>query len=169
MDIFKEHKVICATQVCKGEANTWWKAAKKILGANGHKPIWKEFVKAFEQEYFLPCYKRMKETECLNLRQGTMTLQEYAKKFDECAKFAGNYVDTKEKRARQFEEGLKEDIRVLVKTFQLITYAEVLKKAQIVEFDKRKEKAPIGKFLGKDLWRGRVVLSYPNSEPTRMV
>ncbi|KAJ4980400.1 hypothetical protein NE237_031237 [Protea cynaroides] len=73
MDISEEHKVICAAQVCKGEA----------------------------------------------------------------------------KRARQFEEGLREDIRILVKTFQLKTYAEVLEKAQIIECDKRKEGVATGKFLGK--------------------
>ncbi|KAJ4977655.1 hypothetical protein NE237_008435 [Protea cynaroides] len=153
MDISEEHKVICAAQVCKGEVHTWWKATKHILGANGHKPIWSEFTKAFEQKYFPPCYKRMKQIEFLNLRQGTMTLQEYVMKFSECARFVDEYGDTEAKKARQFEEGLREDIRILVKTFQLPTYAEVLEKAQIIECDKWKEGAATRIFWAKGLWR----------------
>ncbi|KAJ4973111.1 hypothetical protein NE237_006285 [Protea cynaroides] len=42
------------------------------------------------------------------------------------------------------QKGLREDIKTLVKTFQLPTYAKVLEKAQIIEVDKMKEGTTTG-------------------------
>ncbi|KAJ4981591.1 hypothetical protein NE237_032428 [Protea cynaroides] len=57
-------------------------------------------------------------------------------------------VDIDEKRARQFEEGLRDEIEGSIIGFQIPTNAEVLKKAQIFESCSR-GKAPLGKELGK--------------------
>jgi len=68
------------------------------------------------------------------LKQGSVTLVEYERKFDELSRFAPELVDTEQKRARRFEQGLRDDLRQVVVTFELGTYHEVLAKAQLANF-----------------------------------
>ncbi|XP_074359785.1 uncharacterized protein LOC141699877 [Apium graveolens] len=62
-----------------------------------------------------------------------MTVGEYEKKFAELARFVGDYVDTDEKRAKRFQQGLNPWLRSRVAAFELATYAEVVQKAMVIE------------------------------------
>ncbi|XP_074342544.1 uncharacterized protein LOC141680138 [Apium graveolens] len=58
-----------------------------------------------------------------------MTVGEYEKKFIELVRFVGDYVDTDEKGAKRFQQGLKPWLRSRVAAFKLTTYAKVVQKA----------------------------------------
>ena len=60
-------------------------------------------------------------------------MTEYEAKFTELARFVPEYVDTDEKRAKRFQQGLNPCIRSKVALFELNTYATVVQKALIGE------------------------------------
>ena len=59
-------------------------------------------------KYFLEIAKAQ---EFLELKQGVMTVMDYATRFTELARFANDYVAIDMAKARRFENGLKLSIR----------------------------------------------------------
>ncbi|XP_074327376.1 uncharacterized protein LOC141665296 [Apium graveolens] len=73
------------------------------------------------------------ELKFFDLKQEGMTVGEYEKKFTELARFVGDYVDTDEKRAERFQQGLKPWLRSRVAAFELATNAEMVQKVMVIE------------------------------------
>ena len=70
----------------KGEASHWWKANK---GRAGEGVItWERFKELFCENYFPESVKNRMEIKFLELKQGNMSVAEYAAKFNELARFA---------------------------------------------------------------------------------
>ncbi|XP_052209183.1 uncharacterized protein LOC127812703 [Diospyros lotus] len=118
---------------------------------------------------------RKKEAEFLMLKQGSLTLIEYERKFDELSRFTPALVDTEQKRARRFEQGLRDDLRQAVVTFELGTYHEVLAKAQLANFressssnSKLSQSGPLEKRKWEDKGKGKQDYSKKNKggDPT---
>ena len=61
----------------------------------------------FFENYFPESMKNKMEIKFLELKQGNMSVEEYAAKFNELARFATHQVDTEARKARRFEQGLK--------------------------------------------------------------
>ena len=60
-------------------------------------------------------------------------MAEYEAKFTELSRFVPEFVNTEEKRARRFQQGLKQWIPNRIAIFELTDYAMVVQKASIVE------------------------------------
>ncbi|XP_058198410.1 uncharacterized protein LOC131313933 [Rhododendron vialii] len=73
-----------------------------------------------------------KEQEFLNLKQGTLTVTQYAAKFEELSRYALTSIPTEDKKARRFEWGLTTARRAVVAQ-AFTTYAEVVKCALRLE------------------------------------
>ena len=58
-------------------------------------------------KYFLDTARHEKDQEFLELKQGMMTVMDYAARFTELARFADDYVATDMAKVRRFENGLK--------------------------------------------------------------
>ncbi|KAL8120801.1 hypothetical protein AgCh_017835 [Apium graveolens] len=65
--------------------------------------------------------------------KGDLTVAEYEAKFTELARFVPDQVDTDEKKARRFEQGLKFWILNRVAMFELTSYVAVVQKAMVIE------------------------------------
>jgi len=48
------------------------------------------------------------------LKQGEMSMMEYAVKFNELSRFAPNHVATEEMRMNRFKQGLKREIKQII-------------------------------------------------------
>ncbi|XP_074337678.1 uncharacterized protein LOC141674877 [Apium graveolens] len=119
-------KVEYATYFLKGESNYWWETAKALEAA---KIInWDRFKRMFSDKYFPRYMQTQMEMKFLELKQNNMTVGEYEKKFIVLSRFMGDYVDSEEKRAKRFQQGLKPWLRSRVAAFELTTYAEVVQK-----------------------------------------
>ncbi|XP_074351529.1 uncharacterized protein LOC141690647 [Apium graveolens] len=104
-----DQKTYFAGYFLKGEANYWWES-KKALEGDGVITC-DRFTELFLEKYF-PCYmKNQIEIKYLELKQGNMSVTKYATKFIELARFVPKQVDTDEKRAKRFQQGLKPWIR----------------------------------------------------------
>ncbi|XP_063941903.1 uncharacterized protein LOC135149893 [Daucus carota subsp. sativus] len=127
----EEKKVEYASYFLKDEANYWWESARAL--EEGEVIAWDRFKKIFLDKYFPRYMQTQMELKFFELKQEEMTVGEYEKKFTELARFVGDYVDTDEKRAKRFQQGLKPWLRRRVVAFELVTYAEVVQKAMVIE------------------------------------
>ncbi|XP_074346902.1 uncharacterized protein LOC141685712 [Apium graveolens] len=124
-------KVEYATYFLKGESNYWWESAKALESTEVI--TWDRFKRMFLDKYFPRYMQTQMEMKLFELKQENMTVGEYEKKFTELSRFVGEYVDSEEKRAKRFQQGLKPWLRSHVVAFELTTYAEVVQKAMVIE------------------------------------
>ena len=67
-----------------------------------------------DAQYYPQDVKRAKEQKFLRLKQGQMSVVEYATKFNELSRFAPNQVATEELKMDHFEKGLKGPIKRMI-------------------------------------------------------
>ena len=95
------------------------------------------------------CYprdaQRTKEQEFLSLKQESLSVIEYAAKFNELSRFAPHQVATEEMKIDHFEEGLQGNIRSMIagQTFENIQemYQCAVKIARVLEETERENRA----------------------------
>ena len=126
-----EQKCKFASYYLKNEANYWWESVEPLEGAEI--VSWKRFKELFLEKYFPKYMQSQMELKFFELRQENSSVMEYERKFTELARFVPEYVNTDEKRAKRFQQGLRPWIRSKVAVFELSTYAVVVQKAMIVE------------------------------------
>ena len=78
-------------------------------------------------------YQDIKRSEFLQLVQGSLTVEEYEKKFLDLSRFATSVVGNERERCRRFEEGLQFEIRTTVTASRYTEFAEVVEVARRVE------------------------------------
>ncbi|XP_022158216.1 uncharacterized protein LOC111024753 [Momordica charantia] len=93
------------------------------------------FKELFFEKFFPPTARQNKEAEFIKLEQGRLPPIEYEKKFEELSHCAPHLVNTNWRKARQFERGLRPELKKHVVAFRLMTYAEVLQATQILSQD----------------------------------
>ncbi|XP_058192076.1 uncharacterized protein LOC131309463 [Rhododendron vialii] len=116
-------RVALTTYQLKGEARYWWdltEATHTIANLT-----FAQFEALFLDKYFPTPLCLAKEQEFLNLKQGTLTVTQYAAKFEELSRYALTSIPTKDKKARRFEWGLT-TARKAVAAQAFATYAEVV-------------------------------------------
>ena len=131
LQVADDQKTVFATYMLKGEANFWWEAKKNLEGDGV--VTWERFSKLFLDKYFPKYMESQMELKFLELKQNNMSVAEYEAKFTELSRFVPNFVNTEEKRARRFQQGLKQWIQNRIAVFELTDYAMVVQKASIVE------------------------------------
>ncbi|KAA3470465.1 Retrotransposon protein [Gossypium australe] len=98
----------------------------------------KEFRKKYISEWFID----QKRKEFLELKQGRMTMTEYERKFVRLNKYARECVSTEAIMCKRFEDGLNEDIRLLVGVLELKEFVVLVERAcKAEELSKEKRKA----------------------------
>ncbi|XP_057432009.1 uncharacterized protein LOC130724738 [Lotus japonicus] len=108
-------KVSYASYLLEEEAETWWTQVKpRMIQVN--LMTWMEFKRVFLEKYFPEDVKARKEVEFLELKQGNMTVGQYAAKFEELAQFHPSYRDAANENSKciKFENGLRPDIKAAI-------------------------------------------------------
>ncbi|XP_057482013.1 uncharacterized protein LOC130768937 [Actinidia eriantha] len=122
-------KVSFAAYMFVGEAHEWW----LLTSEREPNMTWERFQAVFDDKYFPQALKSKKLKEFIHLKQGNMTVMAYEAKFTELARYAPYMVDTEEKKARKFEDGLRGNIKSRLELLRLLTYAEVVNYALLAE------------------------------------
>ncbi|XP_057982371.1 uncharacterized protein LOC131167593 [Malania oleifera] len=97
----ERQKVTFATFKLAGEAERWWVSVKYM---EEHRPIpialtWARFKELFFKHYFSAMVRNMKMEEFMNLTQESLTVQQYATKFQELSRFAPFVIPDEAKKA----------------------------------------------------------------------
>ncbi|GFY97647.1 hypothetical protein Acr_12g0001880 [Actinidia rufa] len=120
----------------RGEANRWW----NLKGVREPMMNWARFKVIFREKFVPRAVQNAKSAEFERLKQMGTTIAEYEASFTNLAEYAPHLVATDEMRARRFEDGLRHEIKRVIRPLVLPTYAQVLDRAIIVEQDETERK-----------------------------
>lgn len=129
----EEQKVSLAAYMLQGEAHLWWLSMLQMQKLEDPPMVWAIFEKVFYENFFPKALRQKKQREFTLLKQGEMTVGQYASRFVELSRFALSLVVEEEMKANKFQWGLKPFIRSKVALFHERTYMGVLDYAMIVE------------------------------------
>lgn len=87
----ENQKVRFGTHMLSEEADDWWVATRTELEAEGGEVTWAVFRERFLRKYFSKDVRGKKEIEFLELKQGNMSVIDYAAKFTELSKYYTPY------------------------------------------------------------------------------
>ena len=95
------------------EADDWWVGTRQRLTLAGEVITWVVFSREFLGKYFLEHVWEKKDIEFLELKQGNLTVTEYASKFVELEKYYPYYSEETVELSRyiKFENGLRPKIK----------------------------------------------------------
>ena len=69
------------------------------------------------------------KTDFLALRQGSTTVVEYERRFDELSHYAMQFISTEANRAKRFEQGLRPVIREKLVALKIRDYGDIVDRA----------------------------------------
>ncbi|XP_058774368.1 uncharacterized protein LOC131648646 [Vicia villosa] len=109
MDCTQAQKVCYGTHMLAVEADNWWLATRPRLEAAGEEITWDVFRREFLRKYYPESVRGKKEIEFHELKQGNMSVTDYAAKFTELAKFYPYYdgEGAEFSKCVKFENGCK--------------------------------------------------------------
>jgi len=114
------------------EVEHWWINTKSILEERDEPVTWEAFRERFLFEYFPDNIQYAKEVEFLQLTQGGKTVTEYAERFKHLNHFYTLPL-YEEWQCRKFENGLCDDIRLMVAPLSIKDFAALVEKARVME------------------------------------
>ena len=88
----KEEKVTYAKFMLQMDARHWWDSTKATRDVA--RMTWDEFKEVFYEKYFNEAHWITKATKFVTLKQGSMSIGEYIRKFEELSRFAPYMVAT---------------------------------------------------------------------------
>ena len=114
-------KVEYATFLFRAEVESWWRGAKQLMESNNEALNWDAFKHKFLDKYFPSSARSEKEAQFLKLYQGSMTIAEYADKFDSLAKHFRYFRDNVDEnyKCERFEQGLRYEIKEFVEPLEI--------------------------------------------------
>jgi hypothetical protein len=132
-------KVRLGTHMLIGEAGDWWENARPRLEVAGIEITWDIFKGEFLGKYFPEDVRARKEVEFLELKQGNMTVAEYAAKFGVLIKFSPYYnaVDAETSKCIKFENGLRPEIKQFIGYQRIRRFADLVDASRIYDADSR--------------------------------
>ncbi|KAL0556085.1 hypothetical protein IC582_004592 [Cucumis melo] len=143
MNCPEERKVRLATFLLQKEAEGWWKS---ILArrSDARALDWQTFRGIFEDKYYPSTYCEAKRDEFLGLKQGSLSVAEYERKYTELSRYADVIIASESDRCRRFERGLRFEIRTPVTAIAKWTnFSQLVETALRVEQSITEEKSAV--------------------------
>jgi hypothetical protein len=135
-------KVLFVTHQLFGTTTYWWETYY-----NTHTDVdsitWNGFKARFRNHYVPRGTMKLKK-EFTNLRQGSMTVNEYLNSFIQLSRYAIEDIDADEKKQDMFLEGLNDDIQFQLLNTDYADFQYMVDKAIVIE-SKLKEMEKDGK------------------------
>ncbi|XP_017647881.1 uncharacterized protein LOC108488080 [Gossypium arboreum] len=138
LDFTAKQKLKGAVSLLRDEAYHWW-----LMVRNGTQPnslTWDLFKTAFQSKYVGASYIDSRRREFLNLTLGDRSMAEYEAEFLRLGRYARGMVATEYERCVRFEDGLRDNLRVLIAPQREHDFAMLVEKAKIAEEVKRVER-----------------------------
>ncbi|MCI11066.1 cellular nucleic acid-binding protein, partial [Trifolium medium] len=97
------------------------------------------FKREFLTKYFPAYVRNRKVIEFMKLKQGNMSVANYAAKFESLCRFSPHYntVEAEEDKCVKFESGLRPDIKQLIGFTEICNFATLVNKSRICDDDGR--------------------------------
>jgi hypothetical protein len=118
-----------ATHHLHGKAAMWWDQLNQVEHINENRITWKKFKKYFQKEYLSEHFYDKKMQEFFELRLGSMTMEEYEKKFLGLLKYVG-FINDEKVNIHRFLSGLPAFYKENIRCDEPKTLIEAIKKAK---------------------------------------
>ncbi|XP_017644654.1 uncharacterized protein LOC108485351 [Gossypium arboreum] len=130
----------CVVSLLRDLAYLWWNTLVSVVPRK--KVTWEIFQEEFRKKYISQRFMDQKRKEFFKLKQGKMTVTEYERKSVRLSKYARECVSNEAIMCKKFEDGLNEDIRLLVSILELKEFVVLFERAcKVEELAKEKRKA----------------------------
>ncbi|XP_040937623.1 uncharacterized protein [Gossypium hirsutum] len=133
-----EQKLKGAVSLLRDEACPWWITVRE--GTPAERVTWELFKQSFKAKYVGASYVDARRKEFLNLTQGGKTIAKYEAEFLRLSRYASGIVSTEFERSVRFEDGLRNELMVLVAPQRERNFAALVEKAKIAEEVKQAER-----------------------------
>jgi hypothetical protein len=139
MQCTDDQKVRFGTHMLAEEADDWWVSTQTTLEQEDEVITWTVFRREFLNRYFPEDVRGRKEIEFLELKQGNMSVTEYAAKFVELAQFYPHYTGDNAEFSKciKFENGLRADIKRAIGYQQIRDFSALVSRCRIYEDDSK--------------------------------
>ena len=143
MDFSKAQKVQFDMHMLAKEPDDWWINTCQVLDVATEVVTWVVFSREFLRKYFPEDVRGKKEVEFLELKQGNLSVTEYASSFVELAKFHPHYSETTVEFLKfiKFENGLHPEIKQAVRYQQIRRFPQLVNNCRIYEDDSKARSA----------------------------
>ena len=144
IDCAEDLKVRYGTHMLAEEADDWWVATRTEMVQDGEALTWANFRRAFLRRYFPEDVRGRKEIEFLELKQGNLTVSEYATKFTELAKYYAHYNNDEAgefSKCIKFENGLRDEIKQGIRYQRIRRFSDLVDCSRILEEDITKNRS----------------------------
>ncbi|KAK2362677.1 hypothetical protein QL285_087718 [Trifolium repens] len=141
-------KVVLATYQLLGGSEFWWRNTRLIM-ENAYEEInWENFKRRFLAKYFPETARERYGEEFLRLRQGSMNVEAYSKKFESLSRFFRFFRDGIDEvyMCRRFQDGLRYELQDAVVPLGIRQFQVLVEKCQEVEDMRNKRVSRQGGF-----------------------
>ncbi|KAA0063211.1 hypothetical protein E6C27_scaffold205G00190 [Cucumis melo var. makuwa] len=126
------------------DAKNWLNMLEKCFDVMNCPEERKTFRGIFEDKYYPSTYCEAKRDEFLGLKQGSLSVAEYERKYTELSQYADVIVASESDRCQRFERGLRFEIRTSVTTIAKWTnFSQLVETALRVEQSITEEKSAV--------------------------
>ncbi|KAG8493251.1 hypothetical protein CXB51_010731 [Gossypium anomalum] len=130
----------CAVSLLKDTAYNWWNTKASVVPKE--EITWEFFQTEFKKKYISQRFLDQKRKEFLELKQGNRSVSEYEREFVCLSKYAREWVQSEAEMCKRFEEGLNEDIKLLIGILEIREFATLAERAyKAEELSKKKKQA----------------------------
>jgi hypothetical protein len=125
-------KVLLASHQLSGPAANWWDAYVEAH-EEPESINWPEFRAAFRAHYVPPGVIKLKKKEFQDLKQGSMSVNEYVTKFTQLSHYAPHVVDTYEKKYECFLNGLNDGLAYALEARDFENFPGMVNKTLVLQ------------------------------------
>jgi hypothetical protein len=125
-------KVVFAAHQLFGTTANWWETYYNTH-ANVDSIMWDKFKAHFRNHYVPRGTMKLKKKEFADLKQGSMTVNEYLNSFIQLSRYAPDDINTNEKKKDMFLNGLNDDIQFQLLNTNYANFQHVVDKAIVIE------------------------------------
>ncbi|KAK2368783.1 cleavage and polyadenylation specificity factor subunit [Trifolium repens] len=137
----EREKVVLATYQLQGSSEYWWGNTRLLMGNVDEEVNWENFKRRFLAKYFPETARERYGEEFLQLRQGGIKVEAYAKKFESLSRYFRFFRDGIDEAymCRRFQDGLRYELQDAVVPLGIRQFQVLVEKCQEVE-DMRKKR-----------------------------
>jgi hypothetical protein len=125
-------KVLLAAHQLSGPAADWWDAYVEAH-EEPESINWPEFRAAFRTHHVPQGVIKLKKKEFQDLKQGSMSVNEYVTKFTQLSRYAPHEVDNDEKKQECFLNGLNDRLAYVLEARDFENFHGMVNKALVLE------------------------------------
>ncbi|KAG6761264.1 hypothetical protein POTOM_034472 [Populus tomentosa] len=132
--VSEDRKVRYIRMKLKGHARVWWGSVEEQLRRTQRPPIshWDEMKERLKEKYLPIDYEQMMFEEMLQLKQGTLTVEQYTDKFHELT-IRSRIAETDQQTLARYRNGLRGELYKEMLIARLITVEEAYQLALRIE------------------------------------